>query len=231
MKPISYSRHRFPPEIIRYAVWLYFRFPLSFRGVEDVLAERGISTSYESVRRWALKLGRAFARNLRKTRTESNGIWHLDEMFATINGKRMYLWRAVDGEGEVLDILVQLRRNKNAALKLIRKLLKKQGTAPDSIVTDKLASYGAALSDLGMSERHDFGGRKNNRAENSHLPVRQRERRMLRFKSAKSAQQFLSTHAAGYNAFNVQRHLISRRTLRQFRSEAMMTWQTVTAAA
>jgi len=152
-------------------------------------------------------------------------------MFVSINGKRMYLWRAVDGEGEVLDILVQSRRNKKAALKLMRKLLKKQGIAPDSIVTDKLPSYGAALSDLGISERHDFGDRKNNRAENSHLPVRQRERRMQRFKSAGSAQRFLSTHAAFYNTFNIQRHLISRKTLRQFRSEAMMTWKTVTAAA
>jgi putative transposase len=143
----------------------------------------------------------------------------------------MYLWRAVDGEGEVLDILVQSKRNKKAALKLMRKLLKKQGVVPNSIVTDKLPSYGAALKDLGLSNRHDFGGRKNNRAENSHLPVRQRERRMQRFKSAKSAQRFLSTHAAIYNTFNVQRHLISRNTLRQFRSEAMMTWQTVTAAA
>ncbi len=177
-----------------------------------------------------LKFGQVYARNLRKTRTGSNGVWHLDEVFVTINGKRMYLWRAVDGEGEVLDILVQSKRNKKAALKLMRKLLKKQGIVADSIVTDKLPSYGAALKDLGLSNRHDFGGRKNNRAENSHLPVRQRERRMQRFKSAKSAQRFLSTHTAIYNTFNVQRHLICRNTLRQFRSEAMMTWQTVTAA-
>ncbi len=131
----------------------------------------------------------------------------------------------------MLDILVQSRRDKKAALKLIRKLLKKQGYVPDTIVTDKLPSYGAALKDLGLSRRHDFGGRKNNRAENSHLPVRQRERRMQRFKSPGSAQQFLSTHAAVYNTFNVQRHLISRRTLRQFRGAAMSEWQTATAAA
>ncbi len=149
----------------------------------------------------------------------------------SINGKRMYLWRAVDSEGEVLDILVQSRRNKKAALKLMRKLLKTQGFVPDSFVTDKLPSYGSALKDLGLSRCHDFGGRKNNRAENSHLPVRQRERRMQRFKSAGSAQRFLSTHAAVYNIFNIQRHMISRKTLRQFRSEAMMTWKTVTAAA
>jgi len=231
MRKISYAGHRFPPEIIRHAVWLYFRFPLSYRDVEDLLSERGIDVSYETVRRWALKFGRAYAYRLRRSRSRSAARWHLDEVFVTINGKRMYLWRAVDCEGEVLDILVQSRRNKKAALKLIRKLLKKQGFVPDAFVTDKLPSYGAALKDLGLSSRHDFGGRKNNRAENSHLPVRQRERRMQRFKSPGSAQRFLSTHAAVYNTFNVQRHLISRRTLRQFRGSAMSEWHTATAAA
>ncbi len=144
--------------------------------------------------------------------------------------KWMYLWRVVVGEGEVLDILVQSRRNKKAALKLMRRLLKMQSFVPDAIVPDKLPSYGAALKDLGLARRHDFGGRKNNRAENSHLPVRQRERRMQRFKSARSVQRFLSTHATVYNTFNVQRHLISRRTLRQFRNHATGLWQTVTAA-
>ena len=229
MQKISYARHRFPPEIIQHAVWLYFRFPLSFRDVEDLLAERGIDISYETVRRWALKFGQAFAQRLRKTRPRASVHWHLDEVFISLNGKRMYLWRAVDGEGEVLDILVQSRRNKKAALKLMRKLLKKQGFVPEAIVTDKLPSYGSALKDLGLSKLHDFGGRKNNRAENSHLPVRQRERRMQRFKSPGSAQRFLSTHAAVYNIFNVQRHLISR--MRQFRSEASGMWKTVTAAA
>ena len=157
--------------------------------------------------------------------------WHLDEVFVSTTGKRMYLWRAVDGEDEVLDILIQPRRNKKAALKLMRRLLKKKGFVPDTFITDKLPSYGAALKDLGFARRHDFGGRKNNRAEDSHLPVRQRERRMQRFKSARSAQRFLSTHATVYNTFNVQRHLISRRTLRQFRNHAMDLWQTVTAAA
>ena len=231
MQKISYARYRFPPVIIQHSVWLYFRFPLSYRDVEDLLAERGIDVSYETVRRWALKFGQAYARRLRTTRPRPNARWHLDEVFVSINGKRVYLWRAVDSEGEVLDILVQSRRNKKAALKLMRKLLKKQGFVPDALVTDKLPSYGAALKDLGLSKHHDFGGRKNNRAENSHLPVRQRERRMQRFKSAGSAQRFLSTHAAVYNTFNVQRHLISRKTLRQFRNEAMSVWQTVTAAA
>ncbi len=231
MRKISYVRHRFPPEIIQHAVWLYFRFPLSFRDVEDMLAERGIDVSYESVRRWSVKFGLAYASKLRRSRPRPDARWHLDEVFVTINGKRMYLWRAVDSEGEVLDILVQSRRNKRAALKLMRKLLKKQGFVPTNVVTDKLPSYGAALDDLGLSKRHEFGGRKNNRAENSHLPVRQRERRMQGFKSPGSAQRFLSTHAAVYNNFYTQRHLISRSTLRQFRAEAMEQWRDATAAA
>ncbi len=231
MQKISYARYRFPPVIIQHAVWLYFRFPLSYRDIEDLVAERGIDLSYETVRRWALKFGQAYARRLRTTRPRPDVRWHLDEVFVSIAGKRMYLWRAVDSEGEVLDILVQSRRNKKAALKLMRKLLKKQRFVPDAFVTDKLPSYGAALKDLGLTKHHDFGGRKNNRAENSHLPVRQRERRMQRFKSARSAQRFLSTHATVYNTFNVQRHLISRKTLRQFRNQAMSLWQTATATA
>ena len=143
----------------------------------------------------------------------------------------MYLWCAVDSEGEVLDILVQSRRNKNVALALMRKLLKRKGFAPDAFFTDKLPSYGAALKDMGLTKNHDFGSRKNNRAENSHLSVRQRERRMKRFKSARSTQRFLSTHATVYNTFNVQRHLISRKTLRRFRNHAMGLWQTTNAAA
>ena len=166
------------------------------------------------MRRWTLKFGQAYARRLRTTRPRPDARWHLDEVFVSIAGKRMYLWRAVDSEGEVLDILVQSRRNKKAALKLMRRVSKKQGFVPDTFIKDKLPSYGAALKDLGLARHHDFGGRKNNRAENSHLPVRQRERRMQRFKSARSAQRFLSTHATVYNTFNVQRHLISRKTLR-----------------
>ena len=172
MKQISYSRHRFPGSIIQHAVWLYFRFPLSFRDVEDMLAERGIDVSYETVRRWSVKFGLDYARTLRRLRPRPDGRWHLDEVFVSVNGKRMYLWRAVDSEGEVLDILVQSRRDKKAALKLMRKLLKSQGFVPDAFVTEKLPSYAAALGDLGLSKRHETVGRKNNRAENSHLPVR-----------------------------------------------------------
>ena len=178
-----------------------------------------------------MKFGLAYAKTLRKTRSRADVRWHLDEVFVSINGKCVCLWRGVDCEGEILDVLVQSRRNKRAAMKPMRKLLKSQDFCPTAIVTDKLPSYRAALSDLGMEARHITGGRVNNRAENSHLPIRQRERRMQRFKSAGSAQRFLSTHAAIYNTFNVQRHLISRKTLRQFRTEAMCRWDTATAAA
>ncbi len=231
MQKVSYSRHRFPPPIIQHAIWLYFKFPLSYRDVEDLLAQRGIEVSYETVRRWVLKFGPIYAGRLRKHRPRPSDQWHLDEVFVSINGKRSYLWRAVDNEGEVLEILVQSRRNKRAALKLMRKLLKNQGFIPTAIVTDKLPSYGAALRELNLTKCHDFGGRKNNRAENSHLPVRQRERRMQRFKSPGSAQRFLSVHSAIYNTFYVQRHLISRKTLHKFRGEAMSVWEAATAAA
>jgi putative transposase len=231
MHTVSYRRHRFPAEVILHAFWLYFRFPLCFLDVQNLLDQRGIDVSYETVGRWSIKFGLAYAKTLRKTHPRADVRWHLDEVFVRINGKCVYLWRAVDCEGEVLDVLVQSRRNKQAALKLMRKLLKLQGLCPTAVVTDKLPSYGAALSDLGMKARHITGGRLNNRAENSHLPIRQRERRMQRFKSAGSAQRFLSTHVTMYNTFNVQRHLISRRTLRQFLAEAMSRWDAVTAAA
>ncbi len=230
MQPISYARHQFPPEVIRHTIWLYLRFTLSYRDVEELLAERGLNISYETVRRWVLKFGSAFARNLRRLRPRPVGGWHLDEMVVSIQGKRMYLWRAVDSEGEILEVLVQPRRDKAAALKLIRKLLKKQGYAPIVLVTDKLGSYGAARRELGLSAHHEQGLRKNNRAENSHQVVRRRERKMQGFKSAGSAQRFLSTHSAVYNTFHLQRHLISRPTLRLFRAEAALQWQTATVA-
>jgi transposase-like protein len=230
MQPISYARHQFPAEIIQHAVWLYLRFTLSYRDVEELLAERGIETSYESIRRWVLKFGPAFARNLRRLRPKPASTWHLDEMVVSIQGKRMYLWRAVDSEGEVLDLLVQPKRDTASALRLMRKLLR-QGYAPDVLVTDKLGSYGAARRELGLSARHEQGLRKNNRAENSHQPVRRRERKQQRFKSAGSAQRSLSMHAPVHNTFNLQRHLVSRRTLRTFRAEAALAWQVATVAA
>src|ERR1700727_442524 len=221
---ISFARHRFPPAIIRHAVWLYVRFTLSYRDVEDLLAERGVDVSYETVRRWVLKFGLLFARELRRRRPRPTPRWHLDEMAVTIAGPQFWLWRAVDDEGEVLDLLVQRRRDKAAAMKLMRKLLKKQGFAPDVLVTDKLRSYGAAKSEIGLSARHEQGLHANNRADNSHQPTRRRERKMQRFKSPGSAQRFLSTPAAVYNAFNVQRHLASRHTHQKLRSEAMNAW-------
>src|SRR6476660_1440960 len=175
--------------------------------------------------------GGIIARKLRGGRPRPDGRWHLDEVFVSINGRQLYVWRAVDSEGEVLDILVQPRRDHKAALKLMRKLLKKQGVTPAAIVTDKPGSCSSALRELGVTRRHDRGRWKNNRAENSHQPLRQRERRMKRFKSPGSAQRFLSIHAAVYNVFNIQRHLTSRRTLRMFRDQAMLTWRQATVAA
>jgi transposase-like protein len=168
MKPISFKRHRFPPDTIRLAVWLYFRFTTSLRDVEEMLAQRGIDVTYETVRCWANKFGPAIAANIRRKRGRADSVWHLDEMVVRINGKRMFMWRAVDKEGEVLDVLVQKRRNKAAALKLLRKLLKNQGFVPEQIVTDGLLSYPAALRELGCLSRHRPGRlRENNRVENS----------------------------------------------------------------
>ena len=220
MTGITYRCHRFPPELIQHAVWLYLRFALSFRDVEDLLAERGVDVSYETVRRWALKFGPAYAKRLCRSRPKPHSQWHLDEMFVSIGGRQMYLWRAVDAEGEVLDVLVQSRRDKAGALKLIRKLLKKLGCPPTSIMTDKWRAYGAAIRELRLSANHLQGKRANNWAENSHRPVRRRERKMQRFKSPASAQQFLALHSAVYNHFNVQRLLISRHTFRKFRGGA-----------
>lgn len=231
MKPISYARLHYPSSIVQHAVWLYLRFNLSLRDVEDLLAERGLDISYETVRRWVARFGPAYARRLRAMRPRPCNSWHLDEMFVSIGGRTMYLWRAVDAEGEVLDVLVQPRRDKRAALKLMRSLLRKQGFAPTSIVTDKLRSYGAALREIGMADRHATGGRLNNRAENSHQPTRRRERSWIGFKRPGSTQRFLSAHAAVYNTFNVQRRLISRRTLRTLRGEAFAQWQSAVEVA
>ena len=200
---------------------------LSLRDVEDLLAERGIMVSYETVRRWVNHFGPMIAADLRKRRPKPHTTWHLDEVYLKIAGRMVYLWRAVDAEGEVLDVLVQSRRNKRAALKLMRKLLKKYGLVPDKLVTDDLRSYAAAASDLGITRRHERGRWRNNRAENSHQPTRRREYKMQGFKCPGSAQRFLSTHAATYNTFNVQRHLTSARTHRAFRASAMNMWREV----
>jgi len=229
---VSFKRHRFPADVIRQAVWLYFRFTLSIRDVEELLAQRGIEVSREAVRCWVNKFGPLIAAQIRRRRGPPTGQWHLDEMVVKIGGRRMYLWRAVDDEGEVLDVLVQKRRNKHAALKLLRRLLKNQGVHPETITTDKLASYRAAARELGLTSRHHPGGmRENNRAENSHLAIRRRERKQQKFKSQGSAQRFLSSHAAIYNTFNVQPHLISRTGLRTLRTQAHREWAAATQAA
>ena len=231
MTSLSYRGHRFPAPIIQHAIWLYLRFTLSYRDVEELLAERGFDLSYETIRRWVLKFGPAIARGLRQRRPRPGDRWHLDEMVVRIAGRRMYLWRAVDQEGEILDLLIQPRRDKRAAVRLMRKLLKKWGFAPELAVTDKLRSYAAAFRELHLTCRHEQGLRMNNRAENSHQVVRRRERKMQRFKSAGSTQRFLSVHAAVHNTFYLQRHLISRSTLRKFRTEAMAHWQAAAAEA
>ena len=226
----SYKRHRFPPDVIRLGICLYYRFTLSLRDVEDLLAARGIDLTYETVRCWANKFGPAIAANIRRKRGRADSVWHLDEMVVRINGKRMFMWRALDKEGEVLDVLVQKCRNKAAALKLLRKLLKNQGCVPEGIVTDGLASYRAALRELGYQTRHKPGRlRDNNRIENTHLPVRRRERKMQRFKSQGQAQRFVSTHGAIYNTFNIERHLISRKKMRHLRTSATEEWLAASA--
>jgi transposase-like protein len=230
MKPLSFKRHRFPAEVIRHAVWLYFRFSLSLRDVEEMLAARGIEVRYETIRCWTRKFGPLIARRLRKRRPIPSPRWHLDEAVCWIGGRRMYLWRAVDDDGEVLDVVVQRRRDNEAAVKLLGQLLRNQPVEPERITTDGLASYGSALRELGLGHLHRPGRlRENNRVENSHLPIRRRERQQQGFKSRASAQKFLTTHAAIYNTFNLQRHLISRSTLRRFRAEADAVWSAATA--
>ena len=230
MRTISFTRHRFSPDIIRHAVWLYARFTLSYRDVEDLLAERGLDISYETVRRWFLKFGAPIARHLRHMRPTPSDYWHFDEMVIVIRRRRHWLWRAVDNESEVLDFLVQSKRNSKAALKLMRKLLKKHGWAPTRITTDKLKSYHVAFRTLGLTAEHIDEKRANNRAENSHQPVRRRERKQQRFKSPGSAQRFLNIQSSVYNTFYVQRHLLSRPTFKRFRTDAFSVWESASAA-
>ncbi len=222
------------PEIIRLAVMMYVRFPLSLRNVEDLLHERGIDVSHETIRFWWHRFGPMFAAEIKRKRVDrmrafSNWRWHLDEVFVKINGEQHYLWRAVDHEGEVLESVVTKRRDKHAALKLLKKLMRRYGT-PQEIVTDRLRSYGAALRELGAPELQSTGRWLNNRAENSHLPFRRRERAMQRFRRMRSLQMFAAVHASVYNLFNQERHLYSRRKFKLNRAAALEEWRQLCAA-
>ena len=230
MKVSIYHRRRFHSDVIKRVIWLYFRFNLSLREIEELMAERGVDVSYETIRRWIDSYGSVFAKRIKSRAQNPSPRWHLDEVYTKINGKMIYLWRAVDDEGTVLDIVVQSRRNKKAAMRLLRKLIRNSGVKPKRIVTDRLASYRAALKDLNLQHVHDVGGRKNNRAENSHLPIRRRERKAQKFRSIGIAQKQLSSYGQIYNLFNYQRHLISRKTLKQFRHDAQTEWNIVTKA-
>jgi putative transposase len=215
MKPLSFKRYRFPADLIIHAVWLYFRFTLSFQDVEGLLAQRCIDVSYETIRCWTIKFGPQIARRLKRRRAAPSLRWSLDEIVCKVGGRRMYLWRAVDDEGEVLGLVMQ--RN--------RRLLRSQPVEPIAIVTDGLTSYGSALRKLGLEQLHRPGRlRENNRAEKSHLPIRKYERQQRGFKSQASAQRFLTTQASIYNTFYVARHLTSRRTLKSFSAAAHKVW-------
>ena len=221
------------PEVIRLVVMMYVRYPLSLRNVEDLLAERGIDISHETVRFWWNRFGPMFAAEIRKKRTAQMGgypqwRWHLDEVFVKVNGKLCYLWRAVDHEGEVLEAVVTAKRDKAAALKLLKRIMKKFGR-PRMIVTDGLRAYSAAMKEVGNADRQEVGGRLNNRAENSHQPFRRRERAMQRFRSMKTLQKFSSVHAQVHNHFNQERHLVTRQIYQQRRSAALAEWRALAA--
>ena len=221
------------PEVIRLVVMMYVRFPLSLRNVEDLLFERGIDLCHETVRLWWNRFGPLFAADIRRQRiSRMRGFrhwrWHLDEVYVKINGETHYLWRAVDHEGEVLESYVTRKRDKSAALRFLKKALKRHGSA-EKIVTDGLRSYPAAMRDLGNLDRHEMGRWLNNRAENSHLPLRRRERAMLRFRRMKSLQKFASVHASLHNHFNSERHLVDRQTFKLRRSAALAEWQSLAA--
>src|SRR4028119_936661 len=224
----SYKRHRYPAEIIAHTVWLYFRFSLSFRDVEELMAMRGVSVSSETERRWTLKFGQQYANQLRRRRPQPGDKWHIDEVFLTIQGKTAYLGRAVDQNGKVLDILVQSRRNKAAAKKFFRKLLKGCQYIPRVLITDKLGSYEAAKKDVMPSVEHRRHKRLNNRCENSHQPTRQRERTMRRFKSPGHAQRFLSAFGPIREHFCPRRHRFKAQEYRVERARRMETWNEIT---
>ena len=227
---ISYKRHRFPQQIIAHAVWLYFRFPLSLRLAEELLLERGIVVSYETIRRWGLKFGPAYAKQLRRRRSSLQDVWHLDEVVISIAGRKHWRWRAVDQDGYVLDEIVQSRRDTKAAKRLLIRLLKKTGMPPRRIVTDKLRSYGAARRDIMPTVEHRSHKGLNNRAENSHLPLRKRERTMQGFRSAGGLQRFISIFSALRNLFVTPRHNRSALATHIHRIRAIAHWKAVTGA-
>jgi len=224
-----YRRHRFPPEIISHAVWLYHRFALSFRDVEDLLAERGITVSYEAIRSWCRKFGAAYARTLRRRQGRLGDIWHVDEVFITVRSERYYLWRAVDQDGDVLDILVTRHRDNRAAKRFFRKVLKHQERPPLQLVTDKLRSYPAAHREVFPSVTHRTGQYANNRAEVSHQHTREQERQMRRFKSAAQGQRVLSVHGPIQNLFRVARHHLKAIHHRLLRERTFTDWKTATS--
>ena len=224
-----YKRHRFPPEIIQYAVWLYHRFNLSHRDIEDLLAERSVAVSYESIRLWCNKFGPQYARRLKRRHHGFGDTFYMDEVFVKIDGIQHYLWRAVDQDGEIVDVFLQRRRDGKAAKRFFKRLLKTHRSEPRKIVTDKLRSYGVAHRDLIPDTIHDTSQYANNRAELSHQPTRVRERVMRRFKSMRQAQRFLCVHSAVYNLFNLGRHLVSAKTYRIFRLRAFASWNCAAA--
>ena len=226
-----FAGYRFPAELISYAVWLYFRFPLSLRMVEEMLAARGIAVTYETIRQWGLKFGREFANRIRRKAPCRGDKWHLDEVVITIAGEKHWLWRAVDQEGFVLDALVQSRRDKKAARRLFRKLLKKQGRAPRVLITDKLRSYAAAKREIMPGVEHRQHKGLNNRAENSHQPTRRRERIMKRFKSPRQVQRFLSIHDQIANVFLRRSSQDTAAKFRIARDQAFTTWAEITGGA
>ena len=223
-----YKRHRFPSEIIQYAVWLYHRFNLSHRDIEDLLAEKGIVVTHESKRLWCIKFGPKYAKKLRRQHHGYGDTFFLDEVFVKIQSKQRYLWRAIAQGGEVVDVFLQARRDGKAAKRFFKQFLKKCRNEPRKIVTDKLRSYGAAHRELVPDTIHDTSQYANNRAELSHQPTRVRERGMRRFKSMAQAQRFLGVHAAVYNLFNLGRHLVSANNCRDLRQSAFASWKKVT---